>query len=261
MQASRKTGRRSAIIDRFAVLLLMTLSFNAILFSSFQKKQIKTGLVRLVFNNTVRSIPLILDTVTYKNIFAEPFTVTRFKYYVSNISLEKNGKAQKEEESYHLINARDSSSLSFSFPVAAGEYSSLNFLLGVDSLRNCSGAQTGALDPLNDMFWTWNSGYVMAKLEGESDSSKSMHRMEYHIGGYKAGNKVMQEIRLHPSSPILVSDGKETTIFIETDIAKWWQDIDKIHISEDPVCTTPGPLAKRISSNYSNMFGIQQVKH
>ena len=50
----------------------------------------------------------------------------------------------------------------------AGNYNSLSFLLGVDSMHNVSGAQTGALDPANDMFWTWNSGYVMAKMEGAS---------------------------------------------------------------------------------------------
>jgi hypothetical protein len=34
----------------------------------------------------------------------------------------------------------------------------IKFLLGVDSLKNVSGIQTGALDPAKGMFWTWNTG-------------------------------------------------------------------------------------------------------
>ncbi len=219
------------------------------------------GTVKIVFRNTVSGIPLILDSAKYKNIFGESFTVTKFRYYISNVSLQNKSDKQPEKESYHLADARDSTSLSFSYPVAEGKYHDLFFLLGVDSIRNCSGAQTGALDPMNDMFWTWNSGYVMAKLEGAADTSKAMHRMEYHIGGYKAADNVVQKITLHAATPISISEGKETIITIETDINKWWQTIDKIRIAENPVCTTPGALAKRIAANYSNMFAIQSISN
>jgi hypothetical protein len=69
--------------------------------------------------------------------------------------------------------------------------------LGVDSIRNVSGIQTGALDPLKGMFWTWNSGYVMAKLEGSSESSNSAgNRFTYHIGGFRPGMNVLKTIDL-----------------------------------------------------------------
>lgn len=261
MHSPSKTGKGfRATIKLVAVLPLSVISVFAVLvFSSFDHHSEKTGMVRIVFYHSVRNIPLILDTATYKNEFGEPFTVTKFKYYVSNVALGKDNSLQKESESYHLIDARDTASMSFSFPAKAGEYHDLSFLLGVDSLRNCSGAQTGALDPMNDMFWTWNSGYVMAKLEGESDSSRNMHRIEYHIGGYKGKENVIQQINLHSGSPIIISEGTVTDIIIETDLAKWWQTIDKIRIAENPVCTTPGSLAKRISANYISMFAIQMA--
>ena len=85
--------------------------------------------------------------------------------------------------------------------------------------------------------------------------------MEYHIGGYKGGDNVVQRISLHAANPISISEGKETTITIETDLSKWWQSIDKIKIAEHPVCTTPGSLAKRIAVNYSNMFAIQSISN
>lgn len=75
------------------------------------------------------------------------------------------------------------------------QYDSITFLIGVDSLHNVSGAQTGALDPVNDMFWTWNSGYVMAKLEGNSSSSPQMNqKFEYHIGGYSGKHNVVKKL-------------------------------------------------------------------
>ena len=269
MQRSKKTGRKLVVGSRqlvvgsfrLALLLLPAIAMLFLNFSEAPSNKAKMGIIRIVFKNTVSGIPLMLDSAKYKNIFGESFTVTKFKYYVSNISLENKLDKQPEKESYHLVDARDSSSLGFSFTVAEGKYSDLLFLLGVDSIRNCSGAQTGALDPMNDMFWTWNSGYVMAKLEGEAPSSNAMHRMEYHIGGYKAKEDVVQKIALHAATPIVVTGGKETIITIETDISKWWQTIDKISIAEDPVCTTPGSLAKRISANYSNMFSLQSISN
>lgn len=242
--------------------LVVLLPVFVILFSNFSKihsGKAKTGSVKIVFKNTVSGIPLMLDSAKYKNIFGESFTVTKFKYYISNVSLENRSDKQAEKESYHLLNASDPGSLSFTYPVAEGKYHDLVFFLGVDSIRNCSGAQTGALDPMNDMFWTWNSGYVMAKLEGQADSSKAMHRMEYHIGGYKGGEKVLQRINLHAATTINITEGKETIITVETDLSKWWQTMDKITINENPVCTTPGLLAKRIAANYSNMFSIQSI--
>ena len=103
-----------------------------------------------------------------------------------------------EKNSFHLIDESVPESQSFSLSVPEGNYSSLNFLLGVDSLHNVSGAQTGELDPAKDMFWTWNSGYVMAKLEGNSPSSALVnHKYEFHIGGFSGKYNVLKNIELH----------------------------------------------------------------
>ena len=47
------------------------------------------------------------------------------------------------------------------------------------------------------MFWTWNSGYIYARLEGQSDSAKApAHRFTWDIGGYKAAANAAREIVL-----------------------------------------------------------------
>jgi hypothetical protein len=222
----------------------------------------KTGMLKITFVNTVKGNPIQLNTASYTNAFAEQYTITRFKYYISNIALAFPDGVFTENESYHLIDETNTGSLSFGFMTNVNTYHSLLFMLGVDSLRNVSGAQTGALDPLNDMFWTWNSGYVMAKMEGNSPQSKVVNnKVEFHIGGFSGVNNVLKKIKLNfPAGMLLdIREGKITEIIIEADFDKWWQQPNDVKISDNPVCTTPGELAKKIADNYSKMFTIKNI--
>lgn len=221
-----------------------------------------TGAVKITFVNTVKGKPLELNTGSYINPFGETYSVTKFKYYISNIFLLKGKAVFFEPESYHLVDESKPEALQFSFALDEGNYSSLNFTLGVDSLHNVSGAQTGALDPLNDMFWTWNSGYVMAKLEGKSPQSKQVNnKLEFHIGGFMGESNVLKSVTLNfPAGKMLeIKEGKTTEIIIEADINEWWQQPNDIKITEQAVCSTPGALAKKIADNYGKMFTIKDV--
>ena len=224
----------------------------------------KTGSVKITFVNTVKGKPIQLNTFTYTNPFSEQYTISKFKYYISHVSLSFPGGVIYEIESCHLIDESRPGSLSFSFsfPAAEKSYSAVSFLLGVDSILNVSGAQTGALDPLNDMFWTWNNGYVMAKMEGNSPQSTVVNnKVEFHIGGFMGANNVLKNISLDlpPGKSLTIQQGKTSEIIIEADIDKWWQQPNDIKISEHPVCATPGPLAKKIADNYSKMFSIKDI--
>lgn len=65
----------------------------------------------------------------------------------------------------------------------------IDFLLGTDSLSNVSGILEGALDPINGMYWAWNSGYINIKTEGiYTDSMDKEIPFEFHLGGYLALN-------------------------------------------------------------------------
>ncbi len=222
----------------------------------------KTGTVKITFANTIKGNPIVLGAVTYTNPFAEQYIISKFKYYVTNTAINNIDKKIAEKDSYHLIDESKSASLSFSYTAAVDIYSTVSFLLGVDSTRNVSGAQTGALDPTNDMFWTWNSGYIMAKMEGTSPLSTVVNnKVEYHIGGFSGVNNVLKTIVLNfPAGKLLnIREGKISEIFIDADFDKWWQNPNDIKITVTPVCTTPGILAKKIADNYSNMFTIKDV--
>ena len=251
MQLSNKPGRRYTEMSKRKTYHLH-LSFSRILFPivagilfvnavPFNRTIIKPGIIRIIFKNTVKGLPLVLNDSVYTNVFGEDYRVSKLKYYIGEPGLMNQSSRQKESSGYHLIDAKDTASQSFEFTVKTGTYNSLFFLLGVDSIHNCSGAQTGALDPLNDMFWTWNSGYVMAKLEGVSTFSSSINqRIEYHIGGYKGKYNVLQQVNLAAPSPILIMEGKTTKVTIETDLSNWWQLSNPVTIKDMPICSTPG---------------------
>jgi hypothetical protein len=241
------------------------LLFSILQISGYQHKitgEKKAGTVKITFINTVKGEPIHLNTASYTNPFGEAYAISKFKYYISNVSFAFAGGVIHEDESYHLVDESKADALHFSFPVNAGSYHALSFMLGVDSIKNVSGAQTGALDPLNDMFWTWNSGYIMLKIEGNSPQSKLVNnKVEFHIGGFSGPDNVLKNLTLNfPAGMELnIKEDKLSGIIVEADLDKLWQSPNDLKITEHPVCSTPGPLAKKFADNYSNMFTIKRV--
>jgi hypothetical protein len=153
------------------------------------------GTINIDFDNVVGSNDLELNTGNYTNAAGNTFKVSKFIYYISNIKLTKtDGTKYVENNSYYLINEAQAASQTLSIDsIPVGDYNAIEFVIGVDSSRNVSGAQTGALDPTNDMFWTWNSGYIFLKMEGTS-SSASGNDLTFHIGGFKSPNNTIRVI-------------------------------------------------------------------
>ncbi len=237
--------------------MLMTTSFSI----NNINPAIQTGTLKIVFINTANGKQITLRDSIYSNYFGEQYHINKLKYYVSNIIL--SGKQiVKNPGNYYLVNAAsDDNSIELTIPT--GNYNDLQFLLGVDSIRNCSGAQTGALDPMNDMFWTWNSGYVMFKLEGNSTASAAdLQRIEHHIGGYKGANNVTTKISFSFSNDksFEIKSNNTTEILIETNMDNYWHGKADIKISELPLCTITGEPAKKIASNFQNLFSIKSIQ-
>jgi hypothetical protein len=124
-----------------------------------------------------------------------------------------------------------------------------------------SGAQTGALDPTKGMFWTWNTGYIMAKLEGNSQLANTPNNeIQYHIGGFKGEDNVVQRIDLPlPDGLLEAKDNGSSEISISVNVNKWFSAVHPVKISEEPVCMTPGVLAKTVAENYYHMFTVNNV--
>ena len=234
----------------FAAVFILSLFFFLSGFHNNMPPK-KNGRLIIHFLNTANAKKIGKDSV-YKNAFGEEYTVSKLKYYISNISLNN----YKEKESYHLIDAFASDSFSIALP--AERYNDLKFLLGVDSTKNCSGAQSGALDPFYDMFWTWNSGYTMFKLEATSASSAAdLHRVEQHIGGYKGAYKTMREINISlAANPTIITENDQQYLSIQMNIDKYWHGVNEIKITTLPVLTTIGKQAKEAADNFPGMFSL-----
>ncbi len=244
----------------------------ALSLSSFLCEAQKKGRIKIKFENDERDESLFLGS-HYTNSFNEEYTVTKCQYYISNILLKNNhNKIISEKDSYHLITEernhlwqnQDSAFNqlnSFSFDVKPGIYESISFLVGVDSIKNVSGAQAGELDPLKGMFWTWSTGYIMFKLEGTSPQSNIIdNKFEYHIGGSNGNNNVLRRVEL-PLQSLKIKKGNHAEIVITAHIDKLWQSVNNLKISETPVCTSAGKMAAAIADNYSKIFSIDIINN
>lgn len=215
--------------------------------------------IRVLFRHMANGKPLVLRDSTYQNASGETYSVSRLKYYVSHVSLP--GVISKmEPEDYYLVDVAKEQ-YAFTLQAEAGTIRQLRFLLGVDSLANVSGAQTGALDPLNDMFWTWNSGYIFFKLEGESpQSGADLHRIEHHLGGFRNGQAIATSIQLNLPAPLIVRAGEQKTLVIEMNLDAYWNGDAPISIRSTPLCMTPGPLTMQLAANFKQLFQIKTIE-
>ena len=172
------------------------------------------------FEHQVNGAAMALNTTTYKNALGEDFKINIFKYYVSNIKLTKtDGTVYLVPESYFLIDqAKEDSKLITVRDVPTGDYNRIEYTIGVDYARNFAGAQTGALDPMNGMFWTWNSGYIFVKLEGTSPQSTATNQaLTFHIGGVLDPNNTIRTFstEINAANPLRIrTDQKPDMHFI-----------------------------------------------
>ncbi|RBQ07682.1 MbnP family protein [Pedobacter miscanthi] len=215
------------------------------------------------FENQVNGSPLVLNTTTYKNAKGEDFKINIFKYYVSNIKLSKaDGTTYLIPESYFLIDASKAESTNITLKdVPTGDYTKIEYTIGVDYARNFAGAQTGALDPINGMFWTWNSGYIFVKLEGTSpQSTDTGNKLTFHIGGVTDPNNTIRTFatEINSANPLRVrTDGKPNMHFIVNAAALFTGKTDISFASLN--FTMGGANSVIVANNYTN--GLFRLDH
>lgn len=253
------------------ILIVMTLAVLAL--SSCKKDYSAEDLVLPPVvqdhNLVIRFLPTVgLDTMVlgqeYKNYFDEPFSVTKFKFYLHSIEMINTDSSRSfvtSKDKYFLVDFEDTTTTVIKLAILPYQYNRLRFVIGVDSARNVSGAQTGALDPAKGMFWTWNTGYIMAKLEGNSTVSPAGGKFEYHIGGFSgADNTLRNPTLLFPFNQYLdLKPGKTSEMTITANAGAWFYNPHDVPLTTTPVCTTPGLLARQIADNYSKMFTVISV--
>lgn len=205
---------------------------------------------------------LILDSASVTPL-GEPITITNLKYYLSNFQLiNAGGKTVTLPVEYFLVNEKNNASKTISLKLPGGNYRAIRMLIGVDSARNVSGVQEAALDPALGMFWSWNTGYIFAKLEGKSPvSTAPLQGVTYHIGGFRAAESALQTIELPFPRTTILKPGEPAIAGIVVNLDRWFDGSYKLYIAREPFCMNPGELAQHISVNYSKMFAITSLSN
>ena len=110
-------------------------------------------------------------------------TIDRFKTYLTKIRLVNEGRSDSLSFTNQLVNAEDSNSLQLLLTEEMRFTQGMLILqVGVDSSVQVSQTRGGVLDPINGMYWTWQTGYINWKLEG----NKKLHeKYIFHLGGFR----------------------------------------------------------------------------
>jgi len=225
-----------------------------------QPADIETGTLRLEFEHFADNTSLLYHT-WYVNANNDSFTVSFLKYYISNISISNANAANwKEENSYHLVEHHNGSTSVITVNnVPVGSFTKLNCGLGVDSIRNVSGSQTGALDPSNNMFWSWNSGYIFFKMEGLAPKSPTTV-YTFHVGGFNSPNSAYRDLEFSlTTNPLIISKGKTSTIKIKGDAMAFMNNPNPLNLAFNNNISTPGHATQLAADNYANMFSVLSV--
>ncbi len=224
------------------------------------------GGLKIQFNTTVDSDSLVLGK-TYVNANGDAFTVSKFNYYISNIVLTKNDNSLVTINNfYQIIKQSDIVSRTINLTgIPEGSYKALKLMLGVDSARNRSGAQTGGLDVAyaSDMYWSWNQGYIFLKLEGASPAAPSTNEISYHIGGYGGAYKTQREFVFNfVVEQLTVAASKTPTLNLLVNVNELFKNPTQVSFALNPTITSPGTKdAKMIADNYADMIKFGSLKN
>ena len=224
---------------------------------------VEEGSLTLKWENVVGAEPLQLDNKWYLNQNLDTFNVSLFRYYISNFQLIKaDGTVFSETESYHLVDQARTSSREFTIKsIPYGEYKSIRFLIGVDSTRNRSGIQSGALDVTNDMFWTWQSGYIMLKLEGQQlKSNGNLKDLTFHIGGFSGQYSAVRKVEI-PFNTISINTTTAPIITFYADVLECFKTPNSIKFDDFSSAMAPGVNSTKIADNYSDMFTLKSIQN
>lgn len=251
--------------------ILFPIFSTVILFASCKKDEVSPynssvkGNLSVEFDNIAGASDLQLNTGSYTNAAGQTFKVTKLKYYVSNFVLTNtNGTVYTvpQDSCYFLIDEGDALTHEPILKVPEGEYKTLTFMVGVDSLRSTKdiSKRTGVLDPTaagGDMYWGWNSGYIFFKMEGTSPAS--MMGFMYHIGGFGGYSSAtinnLKTITLDLASRGVpqVKAGKATNIHLMVDVLKMFNGTTNVSIAANPMVMFE-PYSVNIANNYTAMF-------
>ncbi len=232
------------------------------------------GSVEIEFDNQVEGATMVFGK-NYTNSAGESYQFSTFDYYISNIVLVKEDGTRyvvPKDASYFLCKHDEPATRLLKITdVPAGDYTKLEFMVGVDSAKSVSpiAERTGVLDPAagaNGHYWSWNSGYIFMKVEGTSPvaPAPSGNIFQYHIGLFGGfDSPTLNNVKTIGVSAAgeagIVREGGETPHFhIYVNAEQIFGNPNNVSIAAKPF-SHGDAFSATLSANYANMFVLDHI--
>lgn len=218
------------------ILALATLAFKA---ASQVKIAVNFNKLKIDYNSYYLNTKN--DSLQFNNI---RFYLSDFRFFESKTNKWKPLLTEK----YFLIDLEDSNSLTLDTNNLHLElYDSIKFNIGVDSLANVSGANTGALDPTLGMYWAWQSGYINFKIEGTCVGLKTRNNaFGFHVGGYLFPNYSFRQRSF--------AKNNKRELLLSLDLQAFFEQIELSKLNSVMI---PGKQAMELSNKFATCFEVK----
>ncbi|WP_338815089.1 MbnP family protein [Bernardetia sp. Wsw4-3y2] len=243
-------------LNYYPIFFLFLVLFSACS-ENESKKDDETEKITLELEFFVKDKPLKL-LQEYQNDLHQKYLLENFKFYLSNFEFESasTNETFKVEDSYLLFSAdREATTFEREILVKKGDFSKMNFSIGVDSIKNTSLDNTGDLDISNSMAWDWNTGYKFVVMEGKyfndvSNPNASIP-LVFHIGLNSNYKKVSLSFDSVNDKGIFSTENKK--IVLRVDLNDFFSSPNQIDFNEINNIMGGGKSAL-LSQNYENGF-------
>lgn len=214
--------------------------------------------ISIAFFHTVNDEVVEFDNIKYVNAYGNQYSVVRLQYFISDIILTRddNTKIFIDEEFY--VDGREPSShyQDVTARIPFGQYIGLEFVFGLSEEKNIAGRYPNP--PENNMEWppALGTGYHYMKLEGKIDSSGVVKNFQAHTGP-SFGNQ--NYIRVELKDAFFMISESATTIGIQMDINKWWQDPNTLDLNEITMVMGKQDIQQQLHDNGLNVFSYEPI--
>lgn len=194
---------------------------------------------------------LIGDSMIYRSEAGYIMSVSRLQYYISNIKLvNANNDTLRYSDIYYCDYKVAANNDLIIKDVPYGNYKSISFLIGLDSIHNISNALPNNNDN-NNMAWpdAMGGGYHFLKLEGNFDDTTGQYGYAMHLG--------LKHSLVH-CQPVNIStqhSNASTSIKLSMNVAEWFKNPNTYDFNIDGNYSM-GKMAsmKKLAENGANVF-------
>lgn len=266
---------KKVLLNAFALALLLAFTFTAC--KKDEAPVSGFGDVVIEMDNRAGDNALVLGK-NYLTANGDTVNFSLFNYFVSNFALVKDDGTEyivPKDDCYFLCKHDAPATRELTLKnIPAGNYKTLRFTIGVDSLKSVSpaGERTGVLDPATGaagMYWSWNAGYIFVKVEGTSpqapvNAGTGQRTFQYHTGLFGGKDSPtlnnLKEVSLVSNGELAkVRQGGEAPVWhLYVDILEMFTNPVNINIATNPT-SHAGPYSKTVANNYADMFKLDHV--